>query len=78
MAMAMAENWCARRQRCRLQLGVVVALAVVLVLTPESLEVKCTYLPALTVLNKALTSRWGGAGRVHSVGTSPSLALVPP
>jgi hypothetical protein len=76
MAMAMAEDCYARRQRCRLQLGVVVALAVVLVLTPESLEVKCTYL--LTVLNKALTSRWGGAGRVHSVGTSPSLALVPP
>jgi len=42
--MAMAEDCCARRQRCRLQLGVVVALIVVLVLTPESLEVKCTYL----------------------------------
>jgi hypothetical protein len=38
--MAMVEDCCARSQRCRLQLGVVV----VLVLAPESLEVKCTYL----------------------------------
>jgi hypothetical protein len=38
MAMAMAEDCCVRRQRCRLQLGVVGVLIVVLVLTPESLE----------------------------------------
>jgi hypothetical protein len=40
----MAEDCCARRQRCRLQLVAVV----VLVLTPESLEVYLLYLLLLS------------------------------